>query len=109
MKDWINNLGDLGRRGIYTAILSCVIGVLITIAYCITRIDGLIAVGLIYVAITGFINLIMLAILFFSLFFDKEKRKENYLVLCLMLLNIPICFLCFYLADTFMEYPSGLD
>ena len=108
MKDWINNLGDLGRRGIYTAITSCLIGIAITLAFLITKIDSLIFVGIIYICCAGFVNLIVLAILIFYLFSDKEKRKENYVVSCLMLLNIPICFLCLYLAISSIHV-SGLD
>lgn len=76
---------------------SLIIGTLFFLSFCITRYGTLAFYGLIYTCVATVINLIVLLILLFTLSSNRVSRLQAFKSIGLLLVNIPIAFLYFWI------------
>lgn len=83
-----------------TAILSFVFGTIQLLAYLVTRSNNLIYLGVVYVYIAFFVNLLILIILLIMAITNSENRNRKWLAILYLLLNLPIAFGYFVIVTT---------
>ena len=81
-----------------TALTSFLIGMLISGAYYFTTNGALLFVGYAFVILAGIVNLIVLAGLWSKARTDTTNRGVLWKAARLMLLNIPVLFICIWIA-----------
>lgn len=88
---------DLSNFGKIVALLSFLIGSILLILYIYFKSQQLITIGIYYIIIAFWINIILLVVLIIASIINSFHRK-NLLKTCgIVLLNIPIAILYFYL------------
>lgn len=85
------------------ALLFFTLGTLLFLLQIIVRdITGITFVGYLYVIGSIIINLIILIILLFSLALEKDKRTETLKSIGVILINVPIAYLYFYIVIEYL-------
>jgi hypothetical protein len=91
------------RFGLFTALISFIIGTLLLIVFYFTNSYSLSIFGIFFIAIAGIINLGVLIKVLINLINDKENRKKHILTSGVMILNVPIAILYFYIVMFLMS------
>ncbi len=101
----MNKLKDIStiKLGIGCFKYSFLIGTSLFLAFCFTKSDILLPIGLFYTVTAVFINSITLLILFISFITAKEKDFALARTAGLMLLNIPIAITYFWMLSEFTK------
>ena len=87
----------INRNGIYTAIISFVLGTLLFLIFILTNYGNrVILPGIIFIIIAGIVNTVKLFKLSKELINKKERRKKNLMSAAIILLNIPIAAIYFH-------------
>ena len=92
---------SLIRTAIYCFKYSLIIGTLIFLSYYISGINGIEVIGFFYLCAAVVINCIVLLILLLSLISATTNRSEIVKAMGLLLVNIPIAFLYFWVVTAF--------
>jgi hypothetical protein len=91
------------RFGLFTALISFIIGTILLIVFYLTNSYSLSIFGIFFIAIAGIINLGVLIKVLINLINDKENRKKHILTSAVMISNIPIAILYFYIVMFLMS------
>lgn len=75
------------------AIGSFAIGTILLITYLLTRAEGLLMVGFIYVITAILLNALVVLNLLYEFIMNKRNREETAIRILIVLANIPIAFL----------------
>jgi len=87
----------MNKIGIYTAIISFIIGTIFFLCFFYTDYGiGLMETGIIFVIIAGIVNTLVLFKLLKEFINNKEKRRKNLMTSAIILLNIPIAAIYFH-------------
>ncbi|PWK17684.1 hypothetical protein [Xanthomarina spongicola] len=80
----------INKIGVYTALVSFLIGTLLLVIFYFTYSSIIAYYGLIFIIIVGIINLVILVKIVFDYNTKRENKKEYLRTALIMLLNIPI-------------------
>ncbi|NND78236.1 MAG: hypothetical protein HKN39_08645 [Flavobacteriales bacterium] len=83
---------SLDKLGLYISIISSVVGSLLLVSFLVSKEQELIRIGIIYLAIAFFTNLIFFLILVIVFIAERGKTMSHPKTAGVMLLNIPIAF-----------------
>ncbi|MBB6238196.1 hypothetical protein HDC90_002825 [Pedobacter sp. AK013] len=86
------------RVGQKTAVYSFAFGTTILLIFLLSKYTPLVAVGLYYVLAASVINVLILLTLLIQFLYYKEHRKKILVTITIMLLNIPISLLYFFIV-----------
>lgn len=87
----------LYKTALISAAISAILGFSITLLYLITKEDSFIFLGIAHLIPTIPYHIILLLILANKVITDKSNRSKGLQVIFIMLLNIPLSFICFSL------------
>lgn len=97
----------MNKTGIYTAIISYILGTLFFLGFFYTDYGTRLMVpGMIFVIIAGIVNAGILLGIINKLFKEKKNRKKNLISSVIILSNIPIAIIYFHFVIT--EYLKHL-
>ena len=91
------------KIGIYTALISFLIGTLLLIIFYFTDSSSITSFGMIFIVIAGIINAGVFVKVLIDLINEKENRKKYIFTSGIMLLNIPIVLVYFYFVMVLMN------
>jgi hypothetical protein len=91
------------KIGLFTALISFLIGTILLIIFYLTNSTSITIYGMIFIAVAGIINLGVFVKVLINLINEKENRKKYILTSGIMLLNIPIVILYFYIVMFLMS------
>ena len=91
------------KIGLYTALISFILGTCLLGLYYQTSSDEYLGIGLLFVVITIIINSGVLLFLIYKLIIDKKNRKKLLLTCFIMLLNIPIMLFYYSFVDVLLN------
>lgn len=98
----MNGINELGQ---ITAVLSFAIGTcLLAFLFYFGESNFIIQLGLTFIIIAFIINIVLLSVLVGAAILYPDYRDKLLKTGCLMLLNIPIAILYFYMVITFPSY-----
>lgn len=82
------------KLALKSAILSAVIGIVITLLYVTTKEDSFLGIGFVHLIPTIPYHVVVLLILLSRIFYTKDNRLQGLQIAFIMLLNIPLALLC---------------
>jgi hypothetical protein len=91
------------KIGLFTALISFLIGTILLIIFYLTNSYSMTLFGMIFIAIAGIINLVVLVKVLINLINEKENRKKHILTSGIMILNIPIAVFYFFIVMFLMS------
>jgi hypothetical protein len=91
------------KIGLYTALISFLIGTMILIIFYFTDSSEIISFGMIFIVVAGIINAGVFVKVLIDLINEKENRKKYFFTSGIMLLNIPIVLAYFYFVMILMN------
>ena len=91
------------KIGLYTALISFILGTCLMAYYYLTSSEDLLGIGLLFVVIAIIINLGILIFLIYKSITDKNNRKKLLLTCFIMLLNIPIMLFNYLSVDVLLN------
>ncbi|WP_298371015.1 hypothetical protein [uncultured Lutibacter sp.] len=86
------------KYGLSTALISFIIGTLLLVAFYFSNSISITIFGIFFIAIAGIVNLSVLIKVLINLIKEKEHRKKHMLTSGIIILNIPIAILYFYIV-----------
>jgi LIVCS family branched-chain amino acid:cation transporter len=98
MEDFMEKIEPL-KLGKYTFLTSLAIGTYLFAGFVLTKNDAFAICGYLYLVVAIFANFLIFMLLFFYGIAVEEKRRECFIGSGLILLNIPIAALYFWILE----------
>jgi len=86
------------RFALKSALFSAILGILLTVLFLITEHDSILIIGFIHLFPTVIIQFIIFLVVLHTILFNEKETAYGLQVLFLILLNIPLAFICGFIT-----------